>query len=215
MAAPRVGTLRLLILLGICNPLQKLPTSASRNDFKIFLLFSDVSPTPPKKEKISDQVLPQRGSCKLSPPLLPPSPRRASRAGLCQRLNKRLRPLDARPVTSPIHKTWTGCQAGAARAVAMETANPAPRAARGPASHLRTSGGRPGNALRTGAVAGQGSPYLPAPHLDSPHRARSLGRLGGFFAASPLLPLPISSSLCCLSSDSNSAAAAAAAAAAG
>lgn len=146
---------------------------------------------PPQK-KISDQVLPQRGSCRARvPPLLPASPRRASRAGLCQRLNKRLRPLDARPVTSPIHKTWTGCQAGAARAVAMETANPAPRATRGPASHLRTSGRRPGNVLRTGAVARQGSPYLPAPHLESPHQAHSLGRLGGFFTASSPSPVPL------------------------
>lgn len=144
--------------------------------FKIFLPFSDVPPPERKKEKkdFGSGSPTARQLQSSSPPSPPPSPRRASRAGLCQRLNKRLRPLDARPVTSPIHKTWTGCQAGAARAVAMETANPAPLAARGPASHLRTSGRRPGNALRTGAVAGRGSPYLLAPHLESPHRARSL-----------------------------------------
>lgn len=156
--------------------------------FKFFSLFFGGFPS---KKDFGSGSPTARQLQSWSPPLVPPAPRRASRAGLCQRLNKRLRPLDARLVTSPIHKTWTGCQAGAARAVAMETANPAPGATRGPASHLRTSGRRPGNVLLTGAVAGQGSPYLPAPHLESPHRAHGLGRLGGFLTASSPSPVPL------------------------
>lgn len=127
--------------------------------FSLFWLFPvPSSPSSPQRPPIRVS-LPRRGSC--GAPVSPPLP--TSRAGLCQRLNKRLRPLDARPVTSPIHKTGTGCQAGAARAVAMETANPAralPHCAalgQSPADLWREAG----NALLTGAVAGQGSPYLP------------------------------------------------------
>lgn len=45
--------------------------------------------------------------------------------------------------------------------------------------------------LLTGAVAGQGSPYLPAPHLESPHQAHGVGRLGGFLTASSPSPVPL------------------------
>lgn len=116
----------------------------------------------------------------------PLSPRPASRAGLCQRLNKRLRPLDARPVTSPIHKTGTGCQAGAARAVAMETTNPALSASLSPPVTCGPPAGGLGMCSLPARVSGQRSPYCPAPHLDCPYQVHSLGRLGNFFTiASP------------------------------
>lgn len=165
--------------------------------FNFFSLFFGCFPTPTSTPpKTTDQGLPRRGSCGALVFPSNPTPIPASRAGLCQRLNQRLRPLDARPVTSPIHKTGTGCQAGAARAVAMETTNGAPRAPLNlrPASHLRTlgraggGGGGAGNAFLVGAVAGQGLPYLPAPHLESSRQAHSLSLLGGFFAAPLSIP---------------------------
>ena len=79
----------------------------------------------------------------------------------------------------------------------METANRASELPSypSPASHLQTSGGKPGNALLAGAVAEQGSPYLPAPHLGISPPGPQLGPLERFLhhpsfhlSSSPLPP---------------------------
>lgn len=168
--------------------------------FSLFWLFPVPSSPPPHKDLRSGSPSHGAAAAELE------SPPCTSRAGLCQRLNKRLRPLDARPVTSPIHKTGTGCQAGAARAVAMETANPAralPHCAaldQSPADLWREAG----NALLAGAVAAQGSPYLPGstPGTRPPRLTpQTTGTFLHLLRRTPSFPLPLGES-----SDPNSAA---------
>lgn len=137
-------------------------------------------PSPPKT---SDQGLPPTAR-QLRSSSLPPPTHPTPGAALCQRLNKRLRPLDARPVTSPIHKTRTGCQAGAARAVVMETANPAPELPSYP--QLRQSPAGLGWEAWECPPRGRGRwARVTLPPRPTPlHQAHSSGHLGGFFTAS-------------------------------